>query len=108
MSYQSKFADELRNKMAENKISQATLSRLTGFDSATISRVLSGKRPVAYETVCSIANKLNMWKHKTPGDLAKQVELLEIKLKAEKHWCLKLAWLNILFLICFLGAILWK
>lgn len=108
MSYQSKFADELRRKMAEDRISQATLSRLTGFNSGTISRVLSGKKPVSYETVCIIASKLNMWNHRTPCDLVKQIEYLEFKLSSEKCQCAKLTLLNIIFLISFLGVVLWK
>lgn len=108
MSYQSKFAEELRRKMAEDKISQATVSRLTGLNSGTISRVLSCKKQVCYETICIIASKLNMWRHRTPCDLVKQIEYLEIKLDTEKKQCTKLTVMNIIFLIFTFGVMLWK
>ena len=94
--------------MAEDKISQATVSRLTGLNSGTISRVLSCKKQVCYETICIIASKLNMWRHRTPCDLVKQIEYLEIKLDTEKKQCTKLTVMNIIFLIFTCGVMLWK
>lgn len=79
MSYQSKFADALRATMEKKKISQATVARLTSVNSGTISRVLSGKKKVSYETIATIAYKLDMWKGRTPDDLVKLNEELTCK-----------------------------
>lgn len=86
MSYQNKFADALRATMEKKQISQATVARLTSLDNGTISRVLSGKRKnISYETIATIAYKLNMWKGRTPDDLVKRVEELEFKLANEQN-----------------------
>lgn len=86
MSYQNKFADALRATMEKKQISQATVARLTSLNSGTISRVLSGKRKnISYETIATIAYKLNMWKGRTPDDLVKRIEELEFKLVNEQN-----------------------
>ena len=80
MSYQRKFADELRTTMAKMNISQATLARLTSLNAGTVSRVLSGNKKVSYDTVAKIAEKLDMWKGLTPCQLSNKIEELQVKL----------------------------
>lgn len=84
MSYQSEFADELRATMAKKQISQATVSRLTSLNNGTISRILSGKRKVSYDTIAKVAERLDMWKCLTPYELANKVDKLQTKLKYQR------------------------
>ena len=108
MSYQSKFADELRAFMAEKEISQATVARLTGLNSGTISRVLSGKTKVSYDTVIKIAKKLEMWRGLTPTELNESLEEFTFRLSYEKEKNHKLHYLMrfILIVICS-GVLIW-
>ena len=77
MTYQAKFAQSLRDKMAKEHLSQAQVSRLTGIDSI-VSRVLTGRRKhISYETIATIADKLSMWLKNTPDELANKVINLE-------------------------------
>lgn len=104
MSYQSKFSDCLRETMSKKSISQATVSRLTGLDDSTIARVFNGKRKnIAYETVATIAEKLHMWRGRTPEDLVKYIEKLESKLVDANNKLYKDSLLITLLLILDLG-----
>lgn len=104
MSYQSKFSDCLKETMSKRAISQATVSRLTGLDNSTISRVFSGKRKnIAYETIATIAEKLHMWRGRTPDDLVKYVEELEFKLAKEKDSKRSLVVYNLILWIVVIG-----
>lgn len=85
MSYQRKFAEEVRLVMSRLHISQATLARLTNLNAGTISRVLSGNRKVSYDTVAKIAEKLDMWKGLTPYQLSNKIEELQVKLNYINH-----------------------
>lgn len=80
MSYQRKFAEEVRLVMSRLHISQATLARLTNLNAGTISRVISGNKKVSYDTVAKIAEKLDMWKGLTPYQLSNKIEELQAKL----------------------------
>lgn len=87
MSYQSKFSDCLRETMSKRSISQATVSRLTGINSGTISRIMTGRRKnISYETIATIAGKLHMWRGRTPDAMVKYIEELEFKLAKECEW----------------------
>lgn len=103
MSYQSRFANELRFVMAKKQISQATVSRLTSLNNGTISRLLTGKRKVSYDTVSKIAEKLDMWKGLTPFELANKVEELQDKLNF--IYKLNLIIFTILMIISIIGEL---